>query len=315
MSIKKTLCLILASLMLFISIQPVLAEYEATLTLASESITANNAPADSTLITAIFDNETLIAVKMYQGRDTITANFANDMADCLSQANTIKAFLWDMKTLTPVSNNINTLISLLPTIPPNTETTPTVEPTPTPTVEPTATPTVEPTSTPTPKSKVLTVYFSCTNSTEGIANHILNAIESDIYEIEAAVPYTEDDLKYYTDCRADREQSDTSARPEIAGSVSNMEDYDIIFLGYPIWHGQAPKIIYTFLESYDFSGKTIVPFCTSHSSGVGSSATNLHSICNGSNVIWKTGTRFAPSASSSSIVSWINGLNLDIEVK
>lgn len=297
MSIRKTLCLILASLMLFIGIQPALAEYEVTLTATNESITANNAPANSTLITAIFDNETLIAVKMYQGRDIIAANFANDMVDDLSQANTIKAFLWDMKTMTPLNDNINILISLLPTIPPNPEATPT------------------PTPTPTKKSKILTVYFSCTNTTEGIANHILNAIESDRYEIEAAIPYTEDDLKYYTDCRADREQSDPSARPEIAGSVSNMEDYDIIFLGYPIWYGQAPKIIYTFLESYDFSGKTIVPFCTSHSSGVGNSATNLHGICNGSNVIWKTGIRFAPSASSSSIVSWINGLNLDIEMK
>lgn len=291
MSIKKTFCLTLASLMLFIGIQPVLAEYKADLTATSESITAYNAPPESTLITALYKNDMLIDVKMYQGANTITADFTKDMADNLNKATDIKAFLWDMTTLTPLSNKIDTKISLLPTTPP------------------------EVTPTPTPKNKTLVVYFSCTNTTEGIANHILNAAHADKYEIEAAIPYTEDDLKYYTGGRADKEQNDPTARPKIAGSISNIEDYDTIFLSYPIWHGQAPKIIYTFLESYDFSGKTIVPFCTSHSSRVGSSAANLHSICKGDNVIWKTGTRFASSASSSSVVSWINSLNLDIEMK
>lgn len=93
-----------------------------------------------------------------------------------------------------------------------------------------------------------------------------------------------------------------------------MEDYDIIFLGYPIWHGQAPKIIYTFLEKYDFGGKTIVPFCTSASSGVGSSATNLHSLCSDT-VTWTEGRRFAPGTSKSTVVSWINNLGLDVEAK
>ena len=117
------------------------------------------------------------------------------------------------------------------------------------------------------------------------AAEILNA---NLYEIVPEDPYTEEDLAYYTNGRADQEQNDASARPAISGGVENMEKYDTIILGYPIWHGQAPRIISTFLESYDFSGKTIVPFCTSHSSGIGSSADNLHALCSDS-VNWLDG--------------------------
>lgn len=159
--------------------------------------------------------------------------------------------------------------------------------------------------------KALVAYFSATGNTEGIANYIIDITSADKYEIEAAVPYTADDLKYYTGCRADREQNDPSARPAIANKIENIDDYDTIFLGYPIWHGQAPKIIYTFLESYDFGGKTIIPFCTSASSPVGSSATNLHKLAE--NASWLSGTRFSASASRNSVAAWINGLELDIE--
>ena len=163
------------------------------------------------------------------------------------------------------------------------------------------------------QKKALVAYFSATGNTEGIANYIVDITSADKYEIEAAVPYTADDLKYYTNCRADREQNDPNARPEIANKIENIDDYDTIFLGYPIWHGQAPKIIYTFLESYDFGGKTIIPFCTSASSGIGSSATNLHKLAE--NASWLSGTRFSSSASRSSVAAWINGLGLDIETK
>ncbi len=118
-------------------------------------------------------------------------------------------------------------------------------------------------------TKTLVVYFSCTGTTETLAEYAAEILGADICEIVPAKPYTEEDLAYYTDGRADREQNDPKARPEISGEIENMDNYDTIILGYPIWHGQAPKIIYTFLESYDFSGKTIVPFCTSHSSGIG----------------------------------------------
>lgn len=103
---------------------------------------------------------------------------------------------------------------------------------------------------------------------------------------------------------------DASARPAISGSISNMEQYDVIFLGYPIWWGQAPKIIYTFLESYDLGGKTIVPFCTSGSSGIGSSASNLHSLA--SSATWLNGQRFSGGASRSTVESWVNGLGLTL---
>ena len=89
-----------------------------------------------------------------------------------------------------------------------------------------------------------------------------------------------------------------------------MDTYDTIILGYPIWHGQAPKIIYTFLENYDFSGKTIVPFCTSHSSGIGSSADNLHPLCDDS-VIWLEGKRFAGGTSKKEIQKWLGDIGLN----
>ena len=87
-----------------------------------------------------------------------------------------------------------------------------------------------------------------------------------------------------------------------------MADYDVIFLGYPIWWGQAPKIISTFLESYNLSGKTIVPFCTSGSSGIGSSATNLHALTSGAT--WMDGQRFSGGASRSTVEDWVDGLEL-----
>ena len=87
-----------------------------------------------------------------------------------------------------------------------------------------------------------------------------------------------------------------------------MDKYDIVFIGYPIWHGQAPRIISTFLESYDFSGKTIVPFCTSHSSGIGSSDRNLHSLASGAE--WRNGRRFSGSENANAIAEWLEELNL-----
>lgn len=168
----------------------------------------------------------------------------------------------------------------------------------------------DPDTTPNEGTKVLIAYFSATNNTEGIANHLDAILDADLYEITPEQPYTAADLNYNSDCRANDEQSDPSARPAISGSVDNMEQYDVIFLGYPIWWGQAPKIISTFLESYDLSGKTIVPFCTSGSSGLGSSATNLHGLA--SNATWLDGQRFSGSASRSTVESWVNGLGLTL---
>ncbi len=114
----------------------------------------------------------------------------------------------------------------------------------------------------------------------------------------------EADLAYYTNGRADQEQNDPDAHPAISGGVENMDAYDTIILGYPIWHGQAPRIISTFLESYDFSGKTMIPFCTSHSSGIGSSADDLHILCADS-AVWLDGRRFEAGTSKEIIEEWI----------
>ena len=148
----------------------------------------------------------------------------------------------------------------------------------------------------------LVVVFSRTGNTKPLAQYAADYLDADFFEIEAAVPYTDADIAYYTNCRADREQSDPSARPEIAGKVNNMSQYSTVVIAYPIWHGQAPKIIYTFLESYDFSGKTIIPFCTSASSPLGTSASNLHALAPDS--VWKDGKRFAAGTSREVIEGW-----------
>ena len=156
-------------------------------------------------------------------------------------------------------------------------------------------------------NKTLVVYFSATGTTRSLAEYAAEILNADIYEIVAEDSYTEADLAYYTNGRADQEQNDASARPAISGNVENMEQYDTIILGYPIWHGQAPRIISTFLENYDFSGKTVIPFCTSHSSGIGSSADDLHSLCSGS-TIWADGRRFEAGTSRDMIKEWLDSI-------
>lgn len=158
-------------------------------------------------------------------------------------------------------------------------------------------------------SRVLVAYFSATSNTERIANHLADILDADLHEIVPAQPYTDADLNYSnSNCRANREQSDPSVRPAISGSLEGLADYDTVFLGYPIWHGQAPKIISTFLESGDFAGKTVVPFCTSGSSPVGSSAGNLHMLAPAAR--WLDGQRFDGGASRDTVADWVNGLEL-----
>ena len=156
---------------------------------------------------------------------------------------------------------------------------------------------------------VLVVYFSATGNTESIAQHLQSVLDADLYEIVPEVPYTDEDLNYSNDsCRANQEQNDPAARPAITGTPEHPEDYDVVFLGYPIWWGQAPKVICTFLESCDFGDATIVPFCTSGSSGIGSSADRLQELTE--NAQWLDGQRFSGSASQDTAASWVEGLNL-----
>jgi diketogulonate reductase-like aldo/keto reductase/flavodoxin len=161
-------------------------------------------------------------------------------------------------------------------------------------------------------SKVLVAYFSNTGTTKNMAENAAEILNGDLFEIVAETPYTAEDLNYNnSSSRANIEQNDSSARPEIASNVDNMNEYDIVVIGYPIWHGQAPRIISTFLENYDFSGKTIIPFCTSHSSSIGNSDKALHELCS-DKTNWIDGKRFAADSSKESMQEWLNGMNLQL---
>lgn len=154
----------------------------------------------------------------------------------------------------------------------------------------------------------LVACFSLTGNTKTIAEYAANYLKADLFEITAADPYTEQDVQYGTDCRADREQQDPDARPEIANVVENIGRYKTILLGYPIWHSQAPRIISTFLESYDLSGVTIVPFCTSDASPLGSSAVELYPLS--PKAKWMEGIRFEIGTDEQTVQTWIDSLRL-----
>jgi len=185
----------------------------------------------------------------------------------------------------------------------------TEEPTPVPDPEPEPNP--DPTPDPTPSDgRALVVYFSCTNTTKGIADRIVEAIGAATWRIEPETAYTSEDLNYNnSSSRANREQNDPSARPAIKSTCENLADYDVVFLGYPIWWGKAPKVIFTFLEGHNLAGKTVVPFCTSHSSGIGSSDTDLHRLAAGAE--WKQGRRFSGNESKETIKKWIESMDLN----
>lgn len=173
------------------------------------------------------------------------------------------------------------------------------------------TPATEPPETQNPTGKKgIVAYFSCTDNTKTIAEYVAESAGADIYRIEPSVPYTSADLNYNNaDSRSSKEQNDAAARPTIAGSLPSLDNYEVVYLGYPIWWGQAPKIMYTFVESYDLSGKIVIPFCTSGGSGIGTSATNLQAAARG-NAAWIAGQRFSGSSSKSVVEQWVRGLDL-----
>ena len=138
-------------------------------------------------------------------------------------------------------------------------------------------------------SNKLVAYFSASGVSAKVAETLAEAIGADIFEIEPKVPYTEADLNWMDKkARSTIEMNDPVSRPEIAIKRDNMKDYDTIFVGFPIWWYVAPTIINTFLESYDFSGKTVIPFATSGGSGMGKTEAVLHALCPDS-VNWKSG--------------------------
>lgn len=160
-------------------------------------------------------------------------------------------------------------------------------------------------------NKVLIAYFSATGRTKSVAERISEVTGGNLYEIVPSNPYSQQDLNYNNnDSRANIEQRNPNSRPSINGEVKEMEEYEVVFIGYPIWHGQAPRIISTFIESYDFSGKKIIPFCTSGSSGIGSSDTNLHSLAGDAE--WLTGKRLASNVSRADVTTWLGEIGMNI---
>ncbi len=149
-------------------------------------------------------------------------------------------------------------------------------------------------------NKSAVIYFSCTNNTKTLAEKIAAVTDADIFEIVPKQPYTKEDIDYNSDCRANREQNDDAARPEIAAKFE-LDSYDTIYLGYPIWWGTMPKIINTFLETYDLSGKTVMPFCTSGSSGISTSVNAIRKYLPDV----KDGMRGTTSTTEAEINAWI----------
>lgn len=148
--------------------------------------------------------------------------------------------------------------------------------------------TEEPTSEETDKteSKALVVYFSATGNTKAVAKTLAGLQDADIYEIVPEEPYTDEDLNYNDrTTRATAEQNDPDARPVISGSITDFEQYEVIYVGYPIWWGDMPRILYTFFDAYDFSGKTIAPFCTSGGSGLSGTPGTIAELETGASVL------------------------------
>jgi flavodoxin len=159
-------------------------------------------------------------------------------------------------------------------------------------------------------SKTLVAYFSCTGVTEKLAQTLASVVKGDLYRIEPAVAYTTADLNWNDKAsRSTVEMNDKKSRPALAAKVTNMEQYDTVFVGFPIWWGVAPRIINSFLESYDFSGKTVIPFATSGGSPAGDTDQWLHPSCSGATK-WRPAQRFAVTETADSLQKWVDGLKL-----
>lgn len=156
-------------------------------------------------------------------------------------------------------------------------------------------------------SKTLVAYFSASGTTARVAGELASAIGADLYQIEPKAPYTAADLNWNDrTSRSSVEMNDEHCRPEIAGSVTNMDEYDTVFVGFPVWWYVEPRIIDTFLESYDFTGKTIVPFATSGGSGLGKAPQRMQQIAAGSTVA--AGKLLNGHQSASSLRAWAESL-------
>ena len=151
-------------------------------------------------------------------------------------------------------------------------------------------------------SKKLVAYFSASGTTKEAAERLATAAGADLFEIKPVIPYSSADLNWMDkNSRSSVEMNDPDSRPEIAETIPNMADYDTVFIGFPIWWYVAPHIIHTFVESYDFSGKTLVPFATSGGSGMGRTVEELRKLC--PNADWKAG-KMVSGVSDQALAAW-----------
>lgn len=155
--------------------------------------------------------------------------------------------------------------------------------------------------------RVLVAYFSATGNTKRIAEQIATETGGNLFEITPQKKYTAEDLDYRAPAsRCVKEHNDRSIRPAIIRYALNSEEYDVIFVGYPVWWGEAPNILATFLEAYNFSGKVLIPYCSSHSSALGGSDLKLHVFA--PNAKWHPGVCFDASATGGDVTRWLKGL-------
>ncbi len=159
-------------------------------------------------------------------------------------------------------------------------------------------------------SKRLVAYFSVSGVTAKIAKEIAAVENAECFEIQPETPYTAEDLDWRNpQSRSTLEMKDLNCRPAISGRVENMADYDVVFVGFPIWWGREPSAVDTFLTAYDFSGKKIVPFCTSGGSDIGKTAERIQSLV-GENACVDSGKRLGGEISEADLQIWTEGLKL-----
>lgn len=156
-----------------------------------------------------------------------------------------------------------------------------------------------------PTNEILVAYFSATGTTKKVAEKIAELTGADIYEIVPANPYSSADLNWHdNNSRSSKEMNDQSARPEIGSIDISLDQYKTIYLGYPIWWGDAPRIMSTFVEKYNFDDKKVIPFCTSGGSGIGRSGSNLGNLAGSGS--FANGERLNSSADTNNIQNFIN---------
>lgn len=152
-------------------------------------------------------------------------------------------------------------------------------------------------------TKALVAYFSASGTTERVAERLAQAIGADLFEIEPEQPYTAADVDWRNaSSRSSIEMNDRSCRPAIASHVADMDSYDVVFVGFPIWWYREPSIVDTFMEAYDFAGKLVVPFATSGGSGIGESGANMAALAPGAKV--ERGDRLASSITAADLRGW-----------